>query len=159
MGYSTERREVDCPSCGTKNYVVVFYAGDYRANERESTNCYECGAKVASEKCGWIHSAASFEEADLNAKQLPRAHPGPNEVPSCCRNSWVFDFEPYPSRGSALAAEPTEDASAQPDDGPGHKNEAPDPMLPSELDYRRRMEAVLLRPRGIRLERTVERPL
>lgn len=68
MGCHTDRYEKTCASCGTKNFVVVFYAGYGPANERERTGCYECGAHLASDKCGWIHSGSSYEEADLSQK-------------------------------------------------------------------------------------------
>ena len=71
MGYHKDQYEKTCESCGTRNYVVVFYAGYGPANERERTDCYNCGAQLASEKCGWIHSGPSYERADINQKTSP----------------------------------------------------------------------------------------
>lgn len=65
MAHSKARYENDCEACGVKNYVVVLYAGYGPANERERTNCYKCGVPIASEKCGWINSGPSYEDADI----------------------------------------------------------------------------------------------
>jgi len=51
MSYSEETRQETCPSCGKLNHIIVAYAGDSRANEREEASCFNCGAIVDREKC------------------------------------------------------------------------------------------------------------
>ena len=67
--YSEAAHETVCPACNTNNHVLVAYAGDYRANEREPVDCYRCGATLESEKCWAIFSAGTAEEAVVQLRR------------------------------------------------------------------------------------------
>lgn len=70
MAYSEDIHEAACPKCGTVNHVVVAYAGDYRANERESVACFDCGAHLETEKCWAIYSGPTPEAALVPLRKL-----------------------------------------------------------------------------------------
>lgn len=67
--YSEETRVIEC-KCGATNHVVIAYSGDYRANERESEDCYSCGTSIVSERCWCIHTGATLEDAILKLRTL-----------------------------------------------------------------------------------------
>jgi hypothetical protein len=50
--------------------VVIAYSGDYRANERESVECCECGGWLASDKCLVMYSGQTKEEALLKLRKV-----------------------------------------------------------------------------------------
>lgn len=66
--YSEETCVTTCSRCGKTNHIVIAYAGDHRANENESAECYSCGAIVDSEECFAIFAA----ETVAGAMQLLR---------------------------------------------------------------------------------------
>lgn len=68
-GYTEEKRVVEC-KCGATNHVVIAYAGDYRANERESEGCYSCGDIIVREKCWCIHTGPTPEDAIMQLRKL-----------------------------------------------------------------------------------------
>ncbi|MCB2074964.1 MAG: hypothetical protein H6917_04920 [Novosphingobium sp.] len=70
MSYSEEERQKVCESCGKLNHIIIAYAGDYRANERESTTCFDCGAVVDREKCLAIFSGETPEAAKLPLRKM-----------------------------------------------------------------------------------------
>ena len=70
VSYSEERREACCKGCGATNHVIVAYAGDYRANERETARCYECGVEVDADRCFAIFAAASAAEAEALLRSM-----------------------------------------------------------------------------------------
>lgn len=70
MSYSEETRQVNCPSCGKLNHVIVAYAGDYRANEREEATCFNCEATVDREKCLAIFTGETPEAALLPLRRM-----------------------------------------------------------------------------------------
>lgn len=70
MSYSEETRQKACPSCGRLNHIIVAYAGDYRANEREAVDCFDCGAAVDEEKCFAIFAGETDEAALLQLRRL-----------------------------------------------------------------------------------------
>lgn len=69
MSYTEETRQTNCPSCGKLNYIIVAYAGDYRANERDEAACFNCEAIVDREKCLAIFTG---ETADAALRSLRR---------------------------------------------------------------------------------------
>lgn len=70
MSYSEETRQANCPSCGKLNYVIIAYAGDYRANEREETACFNCEAIVDREECLAIFAGETPEAALLMLRRM-----------------------------------------------------------------------------------------
>jgi len=70
MSYKEETRTKDCPSCGATNHLIVAYAGDYSANERERANCYRCGQVVDSEDCFVIYASDTEENAIASLRQV-----------------------------------------------------------------------------------------
>jgi hypothetical protein len=70
MSYFEETHVVTCGSCGKVNHVVVAYAGDSRANERETEDCWNCGAQVYSEKCFAIYGGETPEAAILSLRKM-----------------------------------------------------------------------------------------
>lgn len=58
-----------CSNCGTQNCIIIAYSGDYRANERETVECFSCDGHLLSEKCFVMYSGATNEDA---IKQLRR---------------------------------------------------------------------------------------
>ncbi len=70
MSYSEERREARCKACGAINHFIIAYASDYRANERETVRCYECGAEIDAEKCFAICAAPSTAEAEAELRSM-----------------------------------------------------------------------------------------
>jgi hypothetical protein len=69
MAYNELNHETVCAKCGATNHVIVAYAGDYRANERETVDCYKCGEELETEKCWAIYSAATPDEALLKLRK------------------------------------------------------------------------------------------
>lgn len=63
MAYSEIAHQTTCEGCETVNHVLVAYAGDYRANEREAVKCFDCGAELETEKCWAIFSGPTAEAA------------------------------------------------------------------------------------------------
>jgi hypothetical protein len=70
VSYSEEARQATCPSCGKVNHVIIAYAGDYRANERENAECFNCDAIVDREKCLAIFTGETAEAALLHLRQM-----------------------------------------------------------------------------------------
>lgn len=70
MAYSEDTHEKACDECGAVNHIVVAYAGDYRANEREDVACYDCGAHLESEKCFAMYSGPTAEAAVLAIRRM-----------------------------------------------------------------------------------------
>lgn len=68
--YSEETRTKICANCGATNHIIIAYAGDEIANERESTECFACEKIVDREKCFAIFSAKTPEEALTQLKKL-----------------------------------------------------------------------------------------
>lgn len=66
--YSEETRIATCGGCGKTNHIVIAYAGDHRANEKETAECHSCGAVVTREECFAIFAA----ETAAGAIQLLR---------------------------------------------------------------------------------------
>jgi hypothetical protein len=70
MAYNELTHETVCSKCAVNNHVIVAYSGDYRANEREAVDCYECGEELETEKCWAIYSAATAEKAMLKLRKM-----------------------------------------------------------------------------------------
>ena len=70
VSYSEEKRQETCPSCGALNHVIVAYAGDYRANEREEASCFNCGETVDREKCFAILTGETEEAALMSLRRM-----------------------------------------------------------------------------------------
>jgi RNA polymerase subunit RPABC4/transcription elongation factor Spt4 len=70
MSYTEETRQTICPSCGKLNHIVVAYAGDYRANEREEAACFNCRAIVDREKCLAIFTGETADAALRSLRQM-----------------------------------------------------------------------------------------
>ena len=70
MSYSEEKQQKACPSCGTLNHIIVAYAGDYRANERENATCFDCDAIVDQEKCFAIFTGETEAVALLPLRRM-----------------------------------------------------------------------------------------
>ena len=70
MAYGEDTHETTCGGCGTVNHVVVAYSGDYRANERESVDCFECGEQLETEKCWAIYSGPTPEAVLLPLRKM-----------------------------------------------------------------------------------------
>lgn len=63
MAYSEEARTVICSKCGSLNHVIVAYSGYGPANERETAECFQCGAEVDREECFAIYAGSTAEAA------------------------------------------------------------------------------------------------
>lgn len=70
MSYSEETRQANCASCGKLNHVVIAYAGDYRANEREEASCFNCETIVDRERCLAIFTGETPEAALLLLRRM-----------------------------------------------------------------------------------------
>lgn len=69
MAYYEDTHETICGACGATNHVVVAYAGDYRANERETVACYQCDVQLEGDECWAIYSAATAAGALLKLRR------------------------------------------------------------------------------------------
>lgn len=70
MSYTEESRQTICPSCGKLNHIIVAYAGDYRANEREEAACFNCQAIVDREKCLAMFTGETLDAALRSLRRM-----------------------------------------------------------------------------------------